>query len=296
MTNNRLYLWITLAMFFWGASWPIAGVLSTYIEEHEFITYRYVLTVITMVPVLWWMKLSFKIDLANFIIASLAAVLLIFYSKFYFLSTKYGSPGLAGAVVTTLMPILVYLLMLFSKQKKPQIKDWMALALGAVGVVVTMNIWHLGFEGLWVSHNIYMLAAAGFWALMSITSTYAKAINPASLSFYIYLITAIFDWIFFFEPIHGSIFAMDSIFWVNFLIVTIGSTTFATTVYFLGLQKLGSKQGSVFTFLVPFFAVGLSVVFLGEAWHWTTVLGAAMTIVALIILNKIKFSFYNKHS
>ncbi|SMN15883.1 hypothetical protein CRYPA_1844 [uncultured Candidatus Thioglobus sp.] len=37
------------------------------------------------------------------------------------------------------MPILVYLLMLFSKQKKSQLKDWLALALGAAG------FWALSF-------------------------------------------------------------------------------------------------------------------------------------------------------
>jgi len=87
---------------------------------------------------------------------------------------------------------------------------------------------------------------------------------------------------------------MDRDFWISFLIVTVGSTTFATTVYFLGIQRLGSKQASVFTFLVPFFAVGLSVLFLNESWHWSTVLGAVMTIIALIILNNIKIGPYNK--
>ena len=73
--------------------------------------------------------------------------------------------------------------------------------------------------------------------------------------------------------------------------MTIGSTTFATTVYFIGIQQLGSKQASVFTFLVPFIAIGLSVIFLSETLQWTTILGAMMTIVALMILNNIKFNF-----
>ncbi len=295
MSNDRqLSLWIVLAMLFWGASWPIANVLSNYISVHEFISYRYIITTITMVPVLWWMKLSFKISFQHFLVACAAAILLIYYSKYYFLSTKYGAPGLAGAVVTTLMPVLVYLLMMFSKQKKTQGKDWLALLLGVLGVLVTMNIWQFQLSEIISGTSVYLLAAATCWALMSIVTTYAKSVVPATLSFYIYLMTAIFDLIFFFEPTHGSILAMDSVFWINFLIVTIGSTTFATTVYFLGIQKLGSKQASVFTFLVPFFAVGLSVLFLNENWYWTTILGALMTIVALIILNNIKLGFYNK--
>jgi hypothetical protein len=33
---------------------------------------------------------------------------------------------------------------------------------------------------------------------------------------------------------------------------------------------------------------------LNESWHWSTVLGAVMTIIALIILNNIKIGPYNK--
>lgn len=102
----------------------------------------------------------------------------------------------------------------------------------------------------------------------------------------------IIDWVFFLEPTSGSIFAMDALFWGNFLILAPGSTTFATTVYFLGIQLLGSKQVGVFMFLVPFFAIGFSAVFLNEVLQWRTILGAMMTIVALIILNNIKLSIF----
>ena len=286
MTTHQLYFWMVLSMLFWGASWPIANVLSNYITEHEFIVYRYILTVITLLPVLLWMKLPLKIDRYNLLIASVSAFLLIFYTKFYFLSTQFGTPGLAGAVVTTLMPVLVYLLMLFSKQKQPRLKDWLALALGVAGVITTMDLWQLELSQILVDYNIYLLAAASFWALMSITSTQSRLLHPAVLSFYIYLMAIVFDWVFFFESSSPSIFTMDRLFWINFLIVTIGSTTFATTMYFVGLQRLGSRQGSVFTFLVPFFAIGLSVIFLQESWRWISIMGALMTIVALFILNR----------
>ncbi|MCH9645258.1 MAG: DMT family transporter [Proteobacteria bacterium] len=295
-SDRQLSLWIVLAMLFWGASWPIANILSNYINAHEFISYRYIVTTLTMVPVLWWMKLSFKIDLKSLLVASVAAVFLIYYSKYYFLSTKFGAPGLAGAVVTTLMPVLVYMLMMFSKQNKTQLKDWLALLLGIFGVLTTMNIWQFQLSDVVSGTSVYLLAAATCWALMSIVTTYVKTVAAATLSFYIYLMTALFDLLFFFEPTHGSIFAMDGVFWLNFLIVTIGSTTFATTVYFLGIAQLGSKRASVFTFLVPFFAVGLNVLFLNEHWYWTTILGALMTISALIMLNNIKLNLDNNQS
>lgn len=114
------------------------------------------------------------------------------------------------------------------------------------------------------------------------------------LSFYIYLITTLLDGLLFFQPTHGSVFAMDRVFWIYFVIVSLGSTTFATTVYFISVHNLGSKKASVFTFLVPFFALGSSILFLNETLQWTTFLGVLMTVFALIVLNNIKLDFLTK--
>ena len=290
-TNHQLFLWMTLAMLGWGASWPIAKILSGYITEHELVTYRYFLTVFTMVPILYWMRLPLKIDLKNLLLAAIAGVLLIFYTKLFFLGTKYGTASLAGALVTTLMPIIVYILMLLSRQKRPQIKDWLALLLGVTGVFTMMKAWNFQLDEIFKISNVYLLWAALCWALMSIATAYTKSIHPVVLSFYIYLVAAVLDWIVFFNPTSGSILIMDQTFWVSFLILTVISTTFATTVYFLGIQRLGSNKGSVFTFLVPFFAIGLSIILLNESLQVTTVIGVIMTITSLMMLNNVGPSF-----
>ncbi|TEU24134.1 MAG: EamA family transporter, partial [Gammaproteobacteria bacterium] len=186
MADRKLFLWMTLAMLGWGASWPIAKILSSYITEHELVTYRYVLTTVTMLPIFYWMKLSFRIDLKNLVLAIIIGVFLIFYTKLFFLGTKHGEAGIAGALVTTLMPIIVYILMLLSRQKKPEIKDWLALALGVAGVFTMIKVWTFEIEQIFNVSNVYLLWAALCWALMSIATAYTKSIHPVVLSFYIY--------------------------------------------------------------------------------------------------------------
>jgi drug/metabolite transporter (DMT)-like permease len=189
------------------------------------------------------------------------------------------------------MPIIVYILMLLSRQKRPQIKDWLALLLGVTGVFTMMKVWNFQLDEIFKISNVYLLWAALCWALMSIATAYTKSIHPVVLSFYIYLVAAVLDWIVFFNPTSGSILIMDQTFWVSFLILTVISTTFATTVYFLGIQRLGSNKGSVFTFLVPFFAIGLSIILLNESLQVTTVIGVIMTITSLMMLNNVGPSF-----
>ncbi len=275
---------MTLAMLGWGLSWINVKILADYITENEFVTYRFVISFVTMIPVLYWLKLPLKISLKSLLLAIISAALLVVYTKLFFLGTKYGTAGLSAAIVTTLMPIIVYILTMFGKQRKTSAQSWFMLILGAVGVLTMMKIWSFDRQSILSLSNIYLLVAALSWALLSIASSYEKQLHPIVLSTYIYLLMVIIDVLFFFDPSSGSIFVMDSIFWLNLLAISIISTTFATTVYFAGLQKLGSKKGSVFTFLVPFFAIGLGVIFLAESMTFSTLAGVIMVIIALLKL------------
>jgi drug/metabolite transporter (DMT)-like permease len=72
-------------------------------------------------------------------------------------------------------------------------------------------------------------------------------------------------------------------------LISLLSTTFANTVYFIGIEKLGAGEVSSFVFLVPFAAIGLSIPFLGEEISTWMIVGTVMTLLAVKILNNIKF-------
>jgi drug/metabolite transporter (DMT)-like permease len=285
-SQNKTTALMVFAMFCWAASWPIAKILSNYLTVNEVVFYRYFLTSISMIFVLKFMNLDFKINFKNLILAIISGVFLVAYTRLFFLGVKFGEAGFSAALVTTLMPIIVYVLMTFSKQKTPSLKDYMMLVLGAFGVLVVLQIWTFDFNQIFNFAVVYLLWAALCWSLMSITSFYAKNISPIVFSFYIYIFATLVDFVVFFEQTSGSIFAMDLSFWFNFVFISIISTTFATTMYFIGVKKLTVNRASTFTFLVPFFAIVLSVIFLGESLQITTIIGAGMTIFALSVINK----------
>ena len=57
----RFYIFLVIAMSFWGSSWVSAKVLSNYISASKLIVYRYVITTITLYPILLYFKnKSFK--------------------------------------------------------------------------------------------------------------------------------------------------------------------------------------------------------------------------------------------
>ena len=276
-----------LAMAGWGASWVNAKVLSSYVNEYEMIFLRNVFTIITLAPILIISKKYFHINKRSLLLAILASIIMIVYLKCYFLGTKYGTASLGGALVTTLIPINTFIFMALFWGKKILKKDIFALIIGAIGVLTMLNIWSFSHEQIFSTQNMYFLGASVLWPALTITSSKITKTSPMVFSLYMYVFSTIIVSLFFVDfkaiPYEG----FDSIFWINILLLAVVSTTFATTVYFIGIEKLGTNEVSSFIFLVPFFAIIFSILFLKEEVHITTIVGVLLTLFAVKILNNI---------
>jgi len=288
-TNKKIfYILMFIAMIGWGASWVHAKVLSVYINEYELIFLRNIFTIITMIPVLIISKKYFIISKKSLFLSFMTAVVMIVYLKYYFLGTKFGTASLGGALVTTLIPINTFLIMALFFGKKILKKDILALLLGAIGVLTILNVWTLSFDEIFTEHNVYFIFASILWPIITIISSKSTNTSPLVFSFYMYIFMTIIVLLFFVDINSLDYKRYDSIFWMNILSLAIISTTFATSIYFVGIEKLGTNEVSSFIFLVPFSAITLSIIFLKEEVHFTIFLGTILTLWAVKILNNIK--------
>ena len=234
------------------------------------------------------MRKYFYTNKKSLFLAFIAAVVMIAYLKYYFLGVKFGTASLGGALVTSLIPINTFILMALFFGRKLQKKDIFALILGMFGVLTILNIWTYSFDQIFTEHNIYFLIASVLWPIFTIISSKSTKTSPLVFSFYMYVFMTILLLIFFVEPLKMNYASFDWIFWTNILSVAIISTTFATSIYFIGIEKLGTNEVSSFIFLVPFFAISLSVIFLKEQISYSIILGTILTLIAVKILNNIK--------
>ena len=288
INKNIFYFMMVLAMAGWGASWVNAKVLSSYINEYEMMFLRNFFTIITLAPVLIISKKFFYTNIKSLVLSFFAAIVMIIYLKFYFLGVKFGTASLGGALVTTLIPINTFLLMALFFGKRIVKKDIFALILGVIGVLTILNIWSFSLEQIFSKHNLYFLLASILWPIFTIISSKSTKTSPLVFSFYMYIFMIILLLIFFVEPTKINYASFDSIFWANILCVAVISTTFATSIYFIGIEKLGTNEVSSFIFLVPFFAISLSILFLKEEINISILIGTILTLIAVKILNNIK--------
>ncbi|PPK60530.1 drug/metabolite transporter (DMT)-like permease [Malaciobacter marinus] len=286
--KNIFYITMIFAMAGWGASWVNAKVLSSYINEYEMIFFRNTFTLITLAPVLVFARKYFYINKKSLLLCIITSIVMIAYMKCYFLGTKYGTASLGGALVTTLIPINTFLFMAIFYKKRVLKKDIFALILGGIGVLTMLHVWTFNAAQIFTTENMYFLMASILWPILTIISSKSTKTSPMVFTFYMYLIMTILVSIFFVDFKNINYEGFDYIFWINLFIVSVISTTFATTVYFLGIEKLGANEVSTFIFLVPFFAILFSAIFLKEHISLSIIIGTIMTLFAVKILNNIK--------
>ncbi len=299
MINSKplFYIFIVFAMIFWGASWVNVKFLSSYVNEYELILLRMGISFICMFPIILFLRHKIKIDLKTSVLVLFASISLVLYSIVFFLGVDHGTAGFGGALVTTLIPINTYLILSALNKKSISLKHSFALILGGFGVLTMLNIWSFDINEIFSIENIYFLLASIFWPILTIVSAKNTETSPMVFTFYVYILSSLFISIFYVDAslLYENLFTFDSVFWINLFVITILATVYATTIYFIGINKLGTNEVSSFIFLVPSSALILSSIFLDEKITFTTIFGMICTIIAIYILNNLSlFKLFRK--
>jgi len=288
-SKNTMSLLMVMVTFTWALSGIATKYLSFYISENEIVVYRYFFAVLSTFPVLWWMKIPLNINKKNLLLSILLAIFLIGNTRFYFMGMQHGAAGLGAALVTVLIPIFVYIFMVFSKKSQPTLKEWFALLFGIIGVSFMMNFEQLSLSEWMRGGNLYFILAAFFYALITVFGAFMRDMHVMAFNFYICIFALVIDWFLSFDGAFLSEVNMDKVFWINIFILSVLSTTIAATLYYIGLKVLGSKKCSEFSLLTPFFAIALGALFFGETLTIKNALGTIMAVSALVVLNNVKF-------
>jgi drug/metabolite transporter (DMT)-like permease len=277
------YILLTLAMIAWGETWVSAKILTNYLRANELVFWRFFITTCGMIIVLIIFKINLKENKKELLIALVASIILLLYNKFFFLGTKYGLASFGGVFVTTMNPLFTFLLIAILYKTYIQKKEILGLILGFIGALFMLEIWRTHAQ-VFSPGNIYFLLAALTWPILTIISGKQKMKSAILFSFYMFFFTSIIQLCLLNFNV-TNIFRFDIKFWINILILSLWGTTFATTIYFYTVDKLGSKIASSFFFIVPSSAIIFSKFFLNESITIFLIIGGILGLTAVYILN-----------
>jgi len=276
-----------MAMTVWGLSWSNAKILGQYAPSSVLVFWRFLISTLTMVPVLIFSGQNLLINKKGVYFALGGAFFISLYNLLFFAGTHLGSAGLGGVIVPTMNPILTFLGSILLFKIILSRKDIIGLLLGLIGCSIVLKVWSFSFDQMANSGNTYFVFASVCWAILTIISSRSHPfIQTLTFSFWVYFISAILYFPFIINQDWINVFNLGWIFWINMISVSVGAMVFGTTIYFFGTKILGSEKASAFIFTVPLTAIIFSIILLGETLEFSTILGGLLAMTAVYLINK----------
>jgi drug/metabolite transporter (DMT)-like permease len=287
--NNsaRIFTFLmVISMVIWGGSWVSAKVMAERLDPDVLSFWRFFLSFVSFVPMLLFLRKPFYVSWSGALCSLLGAIFISAYMYLFFRGLEHGLAGAAGVLVTSTMPLMTLLFTLMLFRKKASGRDIAGLVLGMSGAAVLLQLWRIDVQDIIQSGNLLFVLCSALWALVTICSQRAAVtISPYFFSFLTYGISTLF-----FLPSAcrqgiSVVFHEDTLFWVNLIFLAIISSNFATTIYFVAADRIGSYRTSSFVFLVPPSAMLLSWIFLGEVPQPSTIIGGTVAVAAVYLIN-----------
>ena len=287
MKNSYFTYLLILAMFLWGGGWTALKILTVELPMDIIVFWRFFIMSISFLPILYFLKAPLKLNKSNLKYIAGSSILNIAFMVSSFFGIKYGLAGSGGVIITTLSPVMTFLLVALIFKRRLQNLQYFGLSIGIIAGVIMLQLNDLSL--FLNGSNIYFLACAIIWAGVTLLSQHSqKHIHPIHYSFVISLIATVITFIYSFNSDLLIVFEQDSKFWIALIYLAVFGQTIATTIFFMASGKLGSEKTSSFMFLVPLFALISAWLILDEPIQTHIIIGGTISIIAVYFINKRK--------
>ena len=285
MKNSHFISLLVLSMFLWGGGWTALKILTYHADIEIIIFWRFFLMSISFLPILFFIKQPMSLNRSSLKFVLSSSVLNIAFMVSSFLGIKYGTAGAGGVIITTLSPIMTFLLVYIIFRNRLHLFQYIGIFIGLIGgfIMLELNDLSMFLNG----SNIYFLLCAIIWAGVTLLSQHShQHIHPVHYSFYISVIASISIFIYSYHSDLMSVFSQSTEFWIALIYLAVFAQSLATTIYFTSSSRLGSEITSSFMFLVPLFALIIASLVLDEKVQSQILFGGFFSILAVYFINK----------
>ncbi|MCG6858357.1 MAG: DMT family transporter [Salaquimonas sp.] len=216
-------------------------------------------------------------------LAMLGAIGFTLFNNLFYLSAHYTT-AINVAILQAATPLFVFALNFLIFQVRSTRLQLMGFVLTLAGVVLTAANGNLvGLVGLELNFgDVLMLIATGSYALYSVMLVRKPVMHWLStilvLAFSAMLTSLPFAlW----EGVEGQIQWPDFQGWMVVLYTALFPSILAQLMWIRGVEIIGANRAGVFMNLVPIFASGMAVLFLGESFHLYHAVAIALVILGV---------------
>ena len=283
---DRLYEWLlVLTMLLWGAGWSALKILTEDMPMDIIVFWRFLIMTLAFLPILYFFKQPLTLSKGSFSFILSGSVLNMAFMVSSFYGIKYGLAGAGSVIITSLSPIMTFLIMALLFTRHISKNQLFGLLLGIVGgfIILELDDLSLFFNG----SNIYFVLCALIWAGVTILSQKShQHIHPIHYSFFISLIATVVSFFYAYNSNLLLVFEQSKEFWIALIYLGVFAQALATTIFFMASGKIGSQKTSSFMFLIPIFALFSAWFLLDEPIELHIIIGGTLSMLAVAFINK----------
>ncbi|UFH59694.1 DMT family transporter [Sulfurovum mangrovi] len=279
--STRYLIGMIVAMLLWGMAWTAGKMAAAHATPQVAGFWRYAISFLSILPVIWMMKIPFKTDLKGVFYMIAAGLLTALFNYLFFAGLVHGEAGYGGTMVTALSPIVTYLISIAFLGVAVAFWQIVALTLGIAGALILLRVPYEGL-GFLTLESIYFLGCAIVWAVVTIFAQ--KASHRAHPMFYTTVVFGVAGLtnMLFALPYHPfDVGSYDSTFWWTMIFIGLFPGTFSTALYFISAGKIGAHNTGVFMFIVPVGAIVSSWIVFDEQIAMSTIVGCLLAFAAV---------------
>jgi drug/metabolite transporter (DMT)-like permease len=196
--------------------------------------------------------------------------------------------GTASLIVPSLNPVLTFILSIIFLKERPTLKKATGLILASVGLYIIVR--YASGERIDFSYLFYvfitLLAPLCFATYTVLGKPLVARYSPLQVTGGA-MIAAVIPLLFLIDSdLIAKLPTLPASVWLSIAFLSFLCTVFAFVIWFWALQKMEASQVGSFTYLVPLFGVSFSQVILGESITLALVIGGAILLSGVYIINR----------
>jgi drug/metabolite transporter (DMT)-like permease len=277
------WLLFLVLIILWGFNWPAMKTALEFVEPFTFIADRYILSAVTLIPVLiiYWKKIPKD---AKHIASLLISIIINISVMIFTISglTNEGS-GISSLLMYT-QPLFVFCLSVFFLKETVRITRIAGVIIGFSGMILLSTS---RFNGVTPNYSVLLLGIGAFlWAVSIVFyKKYLSDIDPIITNTLQLIVGSIAVTLFSFITGRSYlVFSQDYL--PAILYVSIGATSIGFSIWTFLLKDEEPTVLSFSSLIIPVTAVIFSWLLFGESLGYASLLAASLVITGLYLVNK----------
>lgn len=288
--QKKIYLLMVLAAFFWSGAFIAGKYSGPYIPAFTLTFLRFLVAASILLVIIKVRRLSLRIQKADVPVFLCTGIVGMFGYHVLFFQSLHYTTAINSSLLAALGPIITIVLAVLFLGQKLKGRQILGICISFVGVLLTIT--GCSLETLrTLSFNrgdLLMLTAVLLWAIYGI---YSKAkgqrFDPTILTFYSFVVCVLVlvPFVLLEQP-WTFLATVPAPAWGAVLYMAVCPSVIGYLSQQMAIKTIGPSNTAMFTNLVPFFSILLSITLLGESFNPLQLLTGALIITGVVICQR----------